>query len=266
MVTPFRIVIEIGRVLLIGWIFVLFGILNLILYINHQSIYKKYITIKEKNEKLQIENRQLSEKLLESQEERKKLLERIGTIQKDLERISFERDEYKRKIEITTRGQEELNRNLKLIKEENALLKDQLSKKENERIELEGRLKKIESEKENLDRKLVKLEKLLKKRKKREISSEKVELPPIIVRPQELPSPTPSFPSVSGKIIAINEEYNFVIVDLGEEEGIKVGRSFDVFRDQNLIGKLEVIQTGSSVSACEIKSKSVDLEVGDSIR
>jgi predicted nuclease with TOPRIM domain len=247
-------------------IIIIFGILSAVLYINYQSIYQKYITIREKNERLQIENKELSQRLSVAQQEKKRLLERMEVIQRDLVKVSNERDEYKRKFEIASRTQQELIESLKLAREENALLKDQLSQRENEKVELEERLKKTESEKEALNKRLAELEKTLGEKK--EISSEeteRIELPPIIVKPQELPFLGVSS-SISGKIIKVNREYNFVIIDLGEEQGVEVGRSFDVFRDGNLIGRLEVIQTKSGVSACDIKERSLDLEVGDIVR
>ena len=258
-------------------IIVLLGGLSLYLFISYQSISQKYIILRERNEELGMENRDLSQRLSESRAESRKLLERIGVIQRDLDRISIERDESRRRFEIVSEEKKMLTERLKavskleeeirLAKEENTILKRQLAQKEDERIRLDKSLREMERERETLNRRLAELERTLEE-KKEVLSKEKaqVALPPIVVRPERLALPVAPLPAVSGKIIGVNRDYNFVIIDLGEEQGIKVGRTFRVFRDRKIIGRLEVIQVRSSVSACDIKEKSQDLKVGDIIK
>jgi len=372
-------------------IIVLLGILNLFLFINHQAIYSEYIKLKNGNERLETENKELARKFSESQEERKRLFEKMEAIRRDLDNISKERDEYKRKFEITSKEKEELTEKLKaaprivsppreitppkedaywaavlkekaslelqvsslkdeisqlksslknsekekanlelelkdlqnkildlerqikyneqlasnlsvelvrekedkralseqirLVREENTLLKRQLNQTEEQRQKLEENLKETEGERLTLSRRLTEIEKILEEKmtelievkegikkiatQAKEILPEEtkqVELPPIVVRPQELSTPIISVPSVKGEIIAVNREHNFIIIDLGQEHGIKPGRTFEVFRDDRPIGILEAIQVRSSVSACDIKSKSTDLKTGDVVR
>ena len=93
---------------------------------------------------------------------------------------------------------------------------------------------------------------------------ESVELPPIVVRPQSGNSQSESVP-VDGKVLAVNKESNFVIVDLGEGAGIKVGNRFRVSRDGQYVGDVEVIQIRKNISACDIKKEIVPIQIGDSV-
>jgi hypothetical protein len=96
--------------------------------------------------------------------------------------------------------------------------------------------------------------------------TEPVELPPIIVRPTATEEPGPASGSFTCKIIAVNKESNFVVIDLGADAGVKVGDTFQVYRDGGLIAALQVIQIRRGIAACDIKKGSIPLKVGDTVR
>lgn len=94
-----------------------------------------------------------------------------------------------------------------------------------------------------------------------------VELPPIVVRSEEseVADYIPAAPS-EGKVLAVNREHNFIVVDLGEVQGIVKGKIFSVMRDGKKIATVEVIQTRKDVSACDIRQQDTTIKVGDSLR
>ena len=94
---------------------------------------------------------------------------------------------------------------------------------------------------------------------------ESVELPAIVVRssPSSGKAEAPAF---GGKILAINADNNFVVIDLGASSGVKIGDSFNVYRAQKVIGSIAVIQVRDSISACDIKRTSAPLRIGDNIK
>jgi hypothetical protein len=57
-----------------------------------------------------------------------------------------------------------------------------------------------------------------------------------------------------------------VIIDIGEEVGIKIGQTFQVLRDNNAIGIIEVIQVRRDIAACDIKKENIPFNVGDEIK
>ena len=95
--------------------------------------------------------------------------------------------------------------------------------------------------------------------------SKVVQLQPIVVKAAE---ETPKKPAAAaGQVLAINEENNFVIIDLGEDSGVKVGQTFNVYRNNQQIATLEVIQTRKEISAADIKnlSSGSKIKVGDMV-
>lgn len=61
-----------------------------------------------------------------------------------------------------------------------------------------------------------------------------------------------STPAV-GKVTEVNKQYNFVVVNLGEKDGLKPGSFLKVLRQGKEVGRLEVIKVRQTISAAEIR-------------
>lgn len=97
-------------------------------------------------------------------------------------------------------------------------------------------------------------------------SPEEVELPPIRAQKTAMLT-SPSLERVGenkglrGRIVTINKDHNFVVIDLGKQDGIDIGNRFNVYRGEALLGSVEVIQARDRIAAADIK----DLKEGMSI-
>jgi chromosome segregation ATPase len=146
-----------------------------------------------------------------------------------------------------------------------ASMKDRLKKSEENKSQLAGRVSELDSSlKERLEE-IEGLRLLLTRRKEVAVSSPEsqvsVELAPIVVRaapystkPASLGLVEPDLPR--GKILTVNKEYEFVVIDLGEEDGIKAGMPFTVYRGDKEIGRVEILEVHPGISAADIKSLS----------
>lgn len=225
-----------------------------------------------------------------------------STLELDLKSLNRENEDLKRQMEynrkiMDTLSQEivrekndkfKIEASLKSVKSENELLRRQLKSLNNRRLNLERKLTDLEKENVSLSEKLNDIESFLQEKRtqvdklkeqlegklerSRQIISEQtkesVELPPIVVRPPEsgVSVVAPSEKFLSGKILAVNKENNFVIIDLGQDHGIKTGDVFKVYRQDKAIASLEVIQLRKEISACDIKKQTSPVQVGDAIR
>lgn len=208
--------------------------------------------------------------------------------------------EYNQKLSYNLSSELALEKNMKnqvraswlSIKNENAILRRQLKSLSNRKANLEKRLAQLQGEKSNLERRFNEMAVLLEERLanigelKQQIGTissgseaetetppqakkESVELPPIVVRPQLEETTTPKKElalSWRGRILEVNKEDNFVIIDLGEDSGIKLGDTFQVYRENRAIATIEVMQVRKRIAACDIKSQSIPVRAGDTIR
>jgi len=184
------------------------------------------------------------------------------------------------------RDKKTLTDQLDSLRQENFELKSRLMAIGDKKTSLEGKLVDLQQEREILAKRLAELDSVLQERvdqiievkndlkaartEAKKVStkdSRVVQLQPIVVKAtDDLPSRRGA--PVSGQVLAINDENNFVIVDAGEQDGVAVGQTLTVSRDGMKIGTLEVIQTRREISAADIKNvqSGTKLRIGDAVR
>ncbi|MCX5697013.1 MAG: hypothetical protein NTU54_03440 [Candidatus Omnitrophica bacterium] len=218
--------------------------------------------------------------------------------------LNREKQDYKRQLDynqklIDSVSQElvrekndkfQIDESAKSIKSENVILRRQLSALTSRKISLERRLTEIQQKNKDLDSRFGEMDVMLKEKMsqidnlKSQLYSKSnapqvqntqaseperessVELPPIVVRPKQEAAGHDSTIALIGKVMALNKDNNFVIVDLGEDSGVKLGDNFKAYRDGKAIANLEVIQCRKSISACDIKNANTPIKVGDIVK
>jgi len=158
------------------------------------------------------------------------------------------------------------------LRSENFELKSRLMALGDKKSSLETRLVDLQQEREVLAKRLSELDNILQERvdqiiqvkddikqvraQTKEVSardSRVVQLQPIVVKASEDSGGGKKAPT-AGQVLAINEENNFVIIDMGEEDGAKVGHTYSIYRNTQKIATVEVIQTRKEISAADIKN------------
>ena len=169
---------------------------------------------------------------------------------------------------------------------ENSELRGQLKSLVTTKNSLEKSIVRISDDKEKVEKKLGQTESLIQSKideiwdikddldrsfKNAQLGSKssEVELPPIIVNsdgPAVNTNPGESKLGLDAKVVSINAENNFVIVDAGEGSGVSVGDTLSVYRDSQYIARLEVIQVRKDIAAADIKEQWSSVQKGDIVR
>ncbi len=187
--------------------------------------------------------------------------------------------------------QQAVNNRADKLKEENLQLLSQIRELNSTKLDLEKTVSRLTDEKDAMQKKLIEtgsviqsriddvwkikesLDKKLSQNAPSSSTPGSMELPPIIVNApgnQQQAGPNPA--SVTngkneGSIISINSSNGFVIVDLGQENSpVNIGSILKVYRHSKQIAVLEVIQVRRDICAADIKDKSTELKVGDTVR
>ncbi len=183
--------------------------------------------------------------------------------------------------------------NLKTIREESSIFSRQLKSLINRKNILDKKVQDLQEGKTTAEKRLNEMEAMLTDRiskidslkdelyaiksgKALDINKElkdfvelkdSVELPEIVVHsassPERGKAQMQEFP---GKILAVNLESNFVVIDLGSSSGVKVGDVFNVYRNAKNIGAIGVIQIRAGISACDIKKMNTPFKTGDYVK
>ena len=212
-------------------------------------------------EKLKVENMDLSVKVSKLEKENFMLEQKIADSSQIAEALSLDL------LKEKSRGEEGVQE-FEDVKAENHLLRAKLEEFE----EAIGKFDKLLAGKEDqIERLKVVFARHQAQMGVDEIRAEtyqapsEVELPPIFVEgkyPARSTTRTDTSPlekitnlsSYSrGRIITINREHDFVVIDLGRRDSVNVGTYFDVYKGGLVIGSIEVIQIRDRISACDIK-------------
>ncbi len=273
----------------------LVGILATSVFINYQTFNAKK-AIERERDQLKNENDTLAMKIEEVTRERKQLQDKIGALNNDLNNVSQEKEDIQKRYELIVKERSELTEKLWAVQSDNKRLYEDLSGLTQEKQELEQKfdeglaplkkdnvilkrqLKSLVERKINLEKRLNELSNLSKATESAgsptetdESKKEFIELPPIVVRSQTT-APAPEKKSAKdnskGAILDINKENNFVVIDLGQNSGIKVGETLSVYRKDidKAIAAIEVIQVRNTIAACDIKKEAAPIQIGDTVR
>ena len=260
----------------------------------------QWATILKEKAALQVQIENLKSELNKNSVEVVEFKQKNDSLQLELDSLKHDKEELDREIKF----QEDLVNNLSLelartkndkkfvsdrvakLNEENAELRSQLKQLVTTKSALEKTIVRISDDKGKIEKKLNETENLVQSKideiwevkdsldktvkfvKEEPSLSSEIELPPIVVSSSSSPeSPEKgSAPGFNGKVVSLNEENNFIIVDLGESSGVQLGDILSVYRDSKYIARVEVIQVRKDISAADIKDQWAKIKVGDTIK
>lgn len=140
-------------------------------------------------------------------------------------------------------------------------LEKKLSQAQKDTDKIQAQLKDLSSKKTELEKKIKDLETQAKA-----AQDQGVELGTVIVTP-ETGAAVPMQPQTAakpaaekqpakntgaaseGKVLVINKDYNFAVIDLGAKDGIALGNTFSVFHNNKNIGEVKVEKVHESMAA-----------------
>ena len=247
-----------------------------------EDLRKNFNTLQLANEQLQKEKANLELEVKNYKRERSDLTRQLEYNRKMMDSVATE-------LVRERNDRTKIQDNYKTLKQENITLMRQLNSLNGRKVALDRKIQNLQSHNDGLERRINEMETMLIENTgnssvlKGQIDAirktaaaaqeakgrESVELPPIVVRPASTvpePAAVTSSSAFEGKIVAVNRENNFVIVDLGDRAGLKAGDTLQAYRQGKIIALLEVTQTRNDISACDIKQEAIPLQIGDIIK
>jgi hypothetical protein len=172
-------------------------------------------------------------------------------------------DGLKAEVENQKQLRADIEKKLLLAQDEAKKSQTQLKELGTQKADLEARLKDVQTKAKELEAK----------------SSSPVELGTVVVNPetgqpetaaaQEPAAEAMSAPQAAqpqgmeGKILVINKDYNFAVVNLGSRDGISLGSLFSVYHGDQYLGDLKVEKVHDSMSAAGFLSTEVKDKISE---
>jgi archaellum component FlaC len=178
---------------------------------------------------------------------------KVDSIKNEINEIEEETAKASKSIEQTVLNIEEIRRRVANVVKDTLSLREELILLQKTKSALEGQLAQYSS------------------RKKPESSIKSIESQPVF-EPEPQP-PTETTPPqaedvLRGEVLTVNREFDFIVVSLGKNEGVAEGMVFDVFRDDDILGQVEIETVRTNISAASLINKEAIslMRAGDKIR
>lgn len=188
-----------------------------------------------------LEIRKLNTKVSEEQQARQEALSKLEALTADLKKQSNIAGDLQKKLSESQSALQEADKRLK---------------------EMESQLKTAEAKKSELEKKVKSLEE----------KAANVELGKIVVSPEpaakkKAEPPKEPAKKLEGKVLVVNKDYRFAVINLGSKDGASVGAVFSVVHNGKNIGDVKVEKVHDTMSAAgfvtpELKDKILE---GDSV-
>jgi len=177
---------------------------------------------------------------------------------------------------VKTRGEaDDLTGQLRTQEDEKKAITEELAKAKQSYQALSNELTTLRQAKEALERRV-----------KEMLTSQASEAEKIVVKPAQssaseestsaaaapaaaAPSQAaPSAKATSGKVLVVNREFNFVVVNLGTKDGMQIGTKVTIFRNDKKIGSAQVERVYENMSAATLlaEEQKGQSKEGDQIR
>ncbi|MCQ9208360.1 MAG: hypothetical protein NG712_03175 [Omnitrophica bacterium] len=136
-------------------------------------------------------------------------------------------------------------------------LESNLTNEKKQRTSLANTLAQLRENYDSLEEKLKEAELMLEELKGRGSGfrgKRGVELRRIVVKPKK---------KLSGKVLVVNREFKFVVVDLGRKDGVTVGDEFRIYHGSEEIGKVQIEKVYDAMSTAAILPGSQEQEIDE---
>ncbi len=231
-------------------------------YLYHQE-HLKNVDLEERFEELNTKYKIGEAKLLEAQKILSSLEAKLKESDSRISDLSNELEKERADKENVSSSLEQFKLDLEAQKGLRSDLENRLKRVSGDLQSAQDKLALLEAEKKDLEAKAQEVNK--------EGSAAGIELGKIIVKDEAVKaSPSKavdsSTPQVEGKILVLNKEYNFVVINLGSKDGVAMGQVFSVYRGNNYLGDIKVEKLHDSMAAAGFASEDIKGKVREGDR
>jgi myosin heavy subunit len=222
----------------------------------YQKEHTKNIELEEKIEEISTKQKITEAKFLEAQKILSSLEAKLNESSSQISDLTNELSKEKVSKEEAVSTLDQIRLELDQTKANKADLEDKLNQAQDDLRSMQNKLNSLQSDKKDLEQKLKDLEE----------SSQGVELGKIVVSPEIAPAVATSKTSkqsatrdvqkeatagntLEGKVLVVNKEYNFVVMNLGSKDGVGMGQVFSIYRGKTLLGDVKVEKLHDSMAA-----------------
>lgn len=222
------------------------------------------VTLTEENKELEVKKRSAEKQAADLKKQVEGLNQEIGQQKAKLQDYENKISEINNELGSEREAKESALAEVSIIREssesikrDKSSLETQLKAAQEELNNIHSQLAAIEGLKKELEQKLDQKPKDAEVKvsaksalKAEEAKPEEVQLEKIVVapKPQEEAPVVSSAVPLEGKVLVVNREYDFIVINLGQKDGVNLGDLFDVLRKDKSLGQAKVEEVRDTMS------------------
>lgn len=219
----------------------------------------KTLALTEELESVKMKQKITETKLEESQNKVSALEQKSKEAQEQIDKLTGELQQQKTAKQEALDQLAQLKIDLEGQKKIKSGLENKLTQAQKNLEETQAKLNELDSKKAELEKKVNELE---EQAKQAQAQTQGVELGKIVVNPEgaaaeqtatevvaEKPKEAAAVSSLKGKVLVINKDYNFAVINLGSKDGVNLGDVFSVYHNNKYIGDVKIEKIHDSMSA-----------------
>jgi len=263
---------------------VVFLILSVWFYVAKGVEWDKRMVAEKKLEQTLVAKRIVERSLRERTQRNEELVIQVqdlgvetAVMKKQIVQLNKEKGRLTRKAKANQKEMGKIKDLLESEKSEKMALAEGLREIQGDYTEIEQKLTSLEKEKERLEGQLQQATIVQQSPMVFEQKEPAVNLGTITVGEESIPAVKPPWPppqvassELSGKmgrILVVNDEFNFVVVSFGKNDGLKVGEVLNIYRDEALIGTVQVEKLYEAIAAATMLDGGLGLyQEGDVVK
>lgn len=242
-----------------------------IYYLYHQE-YTKNVSLQKELEEVKTQQKIAETKLAESKEIVTSLETKLKTATTQIETLNKSLDDEKTARQETLAQVEKLKIDMNRLSKVTIELETKLSTAQTEAQKAQTQIAELETKKNELEVKIKELQTQTQEQVAK--AKEGVELGKIVVNSEagesaamQETAPAKLVPGAEGKVLVVNKEYDFAVINLGIKDGVSVGMVFSAYRGSKYLGDLRIEKVHESMAAAGFTTKDIreKLKEGDRV-
>lgn len=207
---------------------------------------------------------ELEAKLRESAAKVDSLTKEIIQSKSELEETLNKLEQFRADLEEQKSLRQDIENRLKAAQDEGKEIKEQIKVIQKQKAELEDKIKNMESGSTGVElgKVVVAGEPVVidnTARGKVKAANEKISAAALKAEKTDKKTQIPAPAVLEGKVMIVNKEFNFAVINLGSKDKVEPGQEFRVTRDGKYIGDLKVEKVHESMSAAGFAAELKDL-------
>jgi myosin heavy subunit len=225
-----------------------------VIYFNLEKEKNQSAALSQKISEIESGKSELAAKLQEQKVELSKAYAKLEQNEKRIKELRFSLDEEKNKAQEAVSELASLRGDLAEAKTSKADLERKVSKNEEEIGSFKEQIAKLKKLRTTLEAKLKELN-----------GKSDIELGKIIIAP-EGGKKEPLAKDLEGKILVVNKEYGFAVINLGAQDGVSAGDMLSIYKNDKYIGDIVIERVDKIMSSANFLSSSIKDKVQEGYR